>query len=87
MLLTIRTVWIHTIKVAFESVNVRGPEATERSQPGIQLLKWLRFQPIETALRVHRGFNETGLSQHAQVLGHGWLRHTKLTFDVSNRLF
>ena len=44
------------------------PEPTERSQPGIHLLKWFRFQAVETALRVHRGFDETGLAQHSQVL-------------------
>jgi hypothetical protein len=59
---------IHAIEVAFESVYVSGPEPTEPSQPGIHLLKWFRFQPVETALRVHRGFHETGLTQHSQVL-------------------
>ena len=52
----------------FERIDVSGPEPTERSQPGIHLLKWIRFQPVETALRFHRGFDETGLSQHSQVL-------------------
>jgi hypothetical protein len=56
------------VEVAFESIYVSGPEPTERSQPGIDLLKWFRFQPVEAALCVHRGFYETGLSQHSQVL-------------------
>jgi len=59
---------IHVVEVAFESIYVSGPEPAEGSQPGIHLLKWFRFQPVETALRVHRGFHETGLAQHAQVL-------------------
>ena len=54
--------------MALESIHVSGPEPTERSQPGRDLLKRFRFQPVETALCVHRGFNETGLSQHSQVL-------------------
>ena len=73
--------------MAFESIYVSGPEPAERSQPGIQLLEWFRFQPVETALCVDCGFNKTGLSQHSQVLGHGRLRHTKLTLDLSHRLF
>jgi hypothetical protein len=77
---------IHAVEVAFESVDVSGPELTERSQPGIELLKGFRFQPVETALCFHRGLYETGLSQHSQVLGHGRLRHTKLSLDLSNRL-
>ena len=76
---------IHAVEVAFESIDVSGPEPAERSQPGIQLLKWFGFQPVETALCVHRGFHETGLAQHSQVLGHGRLRHTKLTLDLSHR--
>jgi hypothetical protein len=58
---------IHTVEVAFESIYVRGPEPAERSQPSVHLLKWFRFQPIETALCVHGGFYEAGLSQDAQV--------------------
>ena len=54
--------------MAFEIVYVGGPEPTELSQPGIYLLKGFRFQPVEPALCVHRGFHETGLAQHAQVL-------------------
>jgi len=56
---------IHAVEVAFESVYVSGPEPTERSQPVIHLLKSFRFQPIEAALCLHRGFYETGLSQHS----------------------
>jgi hypothetical protein len=50
----IHTVMIHTIEVAFESIQMSGPEPAELSQPRIHLLKWSRFQPVETALRVHR---------------------------------
>jgi len=70
MLFTIDAVPIHPVKVAFQSIQVGGPEPAELSQPGIQFLKWFRFQPVETALCVHRGFHETGVAQHAQVLGH-----------------
>ena len=74
------------VEVAFESIYVSGPEPTERSQPDIHLLKWFRFHSVESALCVHRGFHETGIAQHSQVLGHARLRHTKLTLDLSNRL-
>jgi hypothetical protein len=59
---------MHVVEVAFESIYVSGPEPAELRQPGIHLLQWFRFQPVETALRAHRGFHETGLSQHSQVL-------------------
>jgi hypothetical protein len=38
----------------------------ECDPPPSRLRFWL--QPVETALCVHRGFHETGLSQHSQVL-------------------
>jgi hypothetical protein len=77
---------VHAVEMAFESIYVSGPEAAELSQPSVDLLKRFRFQPVKTALCVYRRFYETGIAQHAQVLGHGGLRHTKLTFDVSHRL-
>jgi hypothetical protein len=76
----------HAVKVAFEGIHMSGPEPAELRQPGIDFLKWFRPQPVETALCVHAGFHETGLAQHAQVLRHGRLRHTKLTLNLSNRL-
>ena len=59
---------IHAVEVAFQSIYVSGPEPAERSQPDIHLPKWFRLQSIETALCVHRGFHETSLAQHSQVL-------------------
>jgi len=59
---------IHAVEVSFESIQMSGPEPTEPSQPGIELFEWFRFQPVETALCVHRGFHEASIAQHAQVL-------------------
>jgi hypothetical protein len=76
----------HVIEVAFESIQMNRPEAAELVQPDIQFLKGFRFQPVETALRIHRRFHETGLAQHSQVLRHGRLRHAKPALDLSHRL-
>jgi hypothetical protein len=75
-----------TVEVAFESIDVRGPESTEWSQPRIDLLKRFRFQAIEAALCVHCRFHEPGVAQHSQVLGDSGLGHAKLTLDLSNGL-
>ena len=53
---------IHAVEMALESIYVSGPKPAELSQPDIQLLKWIRFQPVETALCVHPGFYETRFS-------------------------
>ena len=78
---------MHAVEVAFESVYVSRPEPTKLSQPVIELLKWLRLQPVKTALCVHRGLYETSFSQHSQVLRNGRLGHIKLAFDLPYRLF
>jgi hypothetical protein len=59
---------IKSVEMAFESIHMSGPEPAEGSEPGIDLLKSFRPQSIEAALSVHRGFHETSLTQHAQVL-------------------
>ena len=76
----------HSVEMPFECIYVSGPEPTERSEPGIHFLKRFWLQPVETALRVHCGFHETGLAQHSQVLGHSRLRHAELVLDLSHRL-
>ena len=70
--------------MAFESIHVSGPEPAERSEPGLDFPKRFRFQAVETALRVHRGFHEPGLAQNPQVLRNGRLRHAKLPLDLSH---
>src|SRR5579859_11078 len=75
------------VEVAFESIEVSGPEPAELVEPGIHLLKWSRPQPVETALCVHCRLHEAGLAQYSQMLRHGRLRHMKLTLDLSHRLF
>ena len=72
--------------MALERIDVTGPDAAERREPGLELLQRLGPQAIETPLRVHRGFDEAGVAQHAQVLRHGRLRHAQSPLDVSDRL-
>ena len=72
--------------MTLESVDMGGPEATERNQPVLEFLKRLRVQAVETALGVHGGLDEAGVAQDAQVLGDGGLGHTKLTLDSADGL-
>ena len=78
---------IQTVEVALESIEVSVPEPAKLCEPVIHLAKWFGFQPVETALCIHRGFNEASLPQNPQVLGHGRLRHAELPLDLSHRLF
>ena len=72
--------------MAFEGIDVSGPEAPERREPDVQLLKAFRLQAVQTALCIHGGFYKPRIAQHSQVLGHSRLRHAKLTLDLSHRL-
>src|SRR5579872_604600 len=71
--------------MALECVQVRRPEAAEGLDPGVQLLKRLRPEAIQPALRVHGRLHETGLSQHPQMLRDGRLRHAELALDLADR--
>ena len=77
---------LRAIEVAFEGVDVCKPKPAKLSQPGIDFLESLGFQAVEATLRVHGGFHEACVAQHAQVLGYRWLRHSQLTLDLSDRL-
>src|SRR3989442_14312237 len=65
---------VHAVEMALERIDTIGPEPAELIQPVINLLEWPWLQAIEAALRVPRGFGETGVWQHAQRLCHGRLR-------------
>ena len=69
--------------MAFECIDVGGPEATELGQPRINFLERSGFQPVETSLCIHGGFDETGLPQHSQVLGYRRLWHPELTLNLA----
>ncbi len=73
--------------MSFQCIHMPRPEPPELSQPGIHLLKRFGLQPVEPPLRIHRGFHETSLPQHPQVLGNGRLRHPKAPLDLPNGLF
>ena len=73
--------------MSLEGIDARGPELAKWRQPGVDLPQSLRFQPVQPALGVHTGFNESGLAQDPQVLGHGRLGHAQSALDLTNRLF
>jgi len=41
--IVIHPIMIHASKVAFERIQMSGPEAAELGQPHIELSKWFRF--------------------------------------------
>jgi hypothetical protein len=73
--------------VPFQRIDVRGPELPELGEPGVDLLERFRPEAVEPALGVYGGLHKSGFSQDAQVLGDGWLGHSKLPLDLTDRLF
>jgi hypothetical protein len=74
------------VEVALEGIDVSGPEAAERGQPGFDFVERFGFKTVEAALRGDGGFHETGVAQDAQVLGNGGLGHAELALDLSDGL-
>ena len=77
---------MNAVEMAFESIEVGGPEPAELVEPSVHLLKGLGLQPVEAALGVHGGFHEAGVAEHAEVLGDGWLRHMEPALDLTHGL-
>jgi hypothetical protein len=77
---------VHAIEMAFKSVNVVRPEATELFEPGIEFLKRSGLEPVEATLRVDCGFDEAGVAKNAEMLGDCGLGHVELAFDLADGL-
>ncbi len=60
------------------------PEAPEGGEPGVELHERFRSQSIEASLRYDAGFDESGVAQHAQMLGDGGLRQPQLALDLAH---
>src|SRR4051812_22627405 len=65
---------LHRVEVSLQGIDVLRPEATEGTEPGVELHERLRSQAIETPLRFDPRLHEPRLPQDAQVLGDGGLR-------------
>jgi hypothetical protein len=77
--------WIaHAIEVALKGVDVCGPEAAKGLKPGVDFLERFGPEPVQTALRVHGGFNEAGITKYAKVPGNGGLRQAEPAFDLAH---
>ena len=78
---------MHAVEVAFERIHVSGPEPAERSEPGLDFLKWFRPQPVEHGAVRPRWIRRNppraaraGASTRLAVA-------CELTLDLAHRLF
>ena len=65
---------------------MRRPELAKLRQPVVHFLEGFRPDPVEATLGVHRGLDEPGVAEHAEMLRDGRLRHPQLTLDLSDGL-
>ena len=70
------------VEVALEGIEVNRPVAPERLEPGIDLSERLGPEAVEAALCLDARLHEPLLSQHAKVLGYGWLGQLEPLLDV-----
>jgi hypothetical protein len=73
--------------VVFEAVKVRRPELAIRGEPFVELRERLGSDAIEAPLRVCACLDETGVPQHAKVLGHRRLADTEAVDKLAHRPF
>ena len=71
--------------MAFERVDVGGPKAPERSEPGLDFPERFRSDPVDAPLRVHSRLHKTGLSERPEMFGDRGLRHPQVVLDLAHR--
>lgn len=71
--------------MTLEGVDVSGPQLSKWLQPRFHFTQRFGREPVESALRVHRGFDETGVTQHPEVFRYGRLRHVEETLEFTDR--
>jgi hypothetical protein len=71
--------------MVLESVEVRRPELTIRSQPLVELRERLRPDPVEPPLAFRPRLDEPGHLEHAEVLGDGRLADAKAIDELGDR--
>jgi hypothetical protein len=70
--------------MTFERIEVGRPEAPEGLQPGVELHERLGPEAIDAPLGFDARLHEAGFAQHAEVLGHGGLRHPEPALDLAD---
>ena len=55
---------IHAVQITFQSVDMPVPELTKRREPFVDLFQLVGLYTVQTPLRVYRGLDEAGISQH-----------------------
>jgi hypothetical protein len=70
--------------MALERINVRHPKMSKMREPGVDLHEGLRPNPIDATLGFDACLDEACLTQDAQVLGHGRLRHPQPALNLAN---
>ena len=81
-----RRIPAQVIQMSFQCIDVCGPKLTELCQPRVHLAQGLRFQPIQTSLRIDCGFNEARVPQYTQVLRDSGLIDLKPTLNLPHGL-
>jgi len=75
---------MNAVEVAFERVDVSVPEATERSEPGVDFRERFRSDSIDASLSIDSCLHEAGIAQHPEVFGDRGLWHVKFLLDLAD---
>jgi hypothetical protein len=75
---------LHPLKVALQSVEAFVPQSPVRLDPGVDLAKSLRPQPVDASLGIDPDIDEAGVAEHAEVLRDGRLAHRKPIHELAH---
>jgi hypothetical protein len=70
------------VEVGFQSIAVSCPEGAIGSQPVVERPKWFGAYPVQAALGVSSGLDESGFSEHPKMLRDGRLTEVQVIDDV-----
>src|SRR5437762_4509420 len=70
-------VGVQLLEEGVQALEVVLPKTPVPLQPHLKLLEWRGPQCINSALRVHAKFNQSGITEHPQVLGNLRLAETQ----------
>jgi hypothetical protein len=73
--------------VIFETIQVGRPQSAVGREPLVELGEWLGSDPVQAALRIGPGLDQSCVLEDLQVLGHGRLTEAEVRHELSHGSF
>lgn len=78
---------VHSVEVLLQRGEAATPQVAIGLEPGVDLGKGLRAQPVPTPLRILPYVDQPGVAEHLQVFGDGRLGQREFLDQFAHRPF